>query len=293
MNTIRRVVVATDFSAGAEAAVGRAVKIAQAHGAALDMLHGFDISAWHALGKVFDARRLSGDIPSEVTLRERLVAAAQDLARSSGLEVTAHFGVGEPAQAIASHLATHRAALVVMARRAHPTVPGVGSTLLRVLRTVASPILVVRSRAQRDYERVLCAVDLREVSQRAARAAVGLFPKAEHRLLCVLDPAWEREVWRTHAIEGRLRADHASMHALAVERLEDLARELRAPRDSRVDVQVLDALPVRAIIEQAAAFPADCVAVGRHGQGAWAERMMGSTALDVLHHTAADVLVVN
>ena len=51
-------------------------------------------------------------------------------------------------------------------------------------------------------------------------------------------------------------------------------------------------LPARAIVERAAALPADCVAIGHHGQSAVAEPPLGSLALHVLHHTLRDVLVV-
>ena len=59
-----------------------------------------------------------------------------------------------------------------------------------------------------------------------------------------------------------------------------------------ISTVVLDATVSRALIEQAATLSADCVAVGRHGQGVLAERLLGSTALDLIHHASSDVLVV-
>lgn len=299
MDSVRRVLVATDLSPGSEAAIDRAVLLARAHGACVELVHAFDAGAWHALQRVFDVQRLGGDAPPDVALRERLSARAGALAAATGLEVEAHFGAGEPAALIEARAKATRAAVIVIARRADPATPGVGSTLLRVLHTASRPVLVVRGSDGRAYERVLTAVDLRELSRRAAEVAVGLFPAAVHRLLCVIDPAWERERWRRKpALEqdpaqAPASLEPQSLQALAQQQLDRLAQALSARPDTRVVAEVAEAVPVRAIVGQAAFWPADCVVVGRHGQGLLADRLLGSTALDVIHHTTRDVLVVS
>ena len=293
MNAVRRVLVAIDFSPGSDMAVERAMMLAQLHGARLDLLHAFDVRAWHALQAVFDVHRLSGEVPSDVALRERLSALAESLAARSGLDVAAQFGLGEPAAAIVSQVEARHAAVVVLARRSDPETPGVGGTLLRVLHRAPCPVLVVKVPPARGYERVLSAVDLREVSRRAAAAAVELFPAAAHRLLCAVDPAWERELWRRAAAPGQTRVEGPSLHATAMQLLDALAQPLALHVSGKLDTEVVDAAPVRAIVDRAAAWPADCVVVGRHGQGRLADRLLGSTALDLIHHTGGDVLVVS
>jgi nucleotide-binding universal stress UspA family protein len=290
MSGIRKVVVATDFSAGSVHAVDRGVRLARAHGAGLVLLHAFDPGAWRALHAVFDIQRLTGEVPSGVVAREQLAVLAESLAAKTGLEVTAHNGVGDPAAAIAAHVKTMKSALVVIARRADPAAPGLGSTLMRVLRSAPCPVLVVRNGAAKDYERVLAAVDLRDVSWRAASAALDWFPGAEHQLLSVIDPAWQRELMRHPAAPGQ--GGDESLHARAERQLQRLAHDLCLGPGCRVRSEVVEGIPVRVIVDRAAAWPADCVAVGRHGQGTIADRFLGSTSLDLLHHAAADVLVV-
>jgi nucleotide-binding universal stress UspA family protein len=292
MDGNRRVVVATDFSTGASDAVDRGVRLAQAHGACLEVLHAFDPGAWRALHALFDIKRLTGEVPREVVVRQQLAALAESLAARTGLDVTAHNGIGDPAQAIASHVGGMKSALVVVARRADPGAPGLGSTLMRVLRTAPCPVLVVRNRAAQDYERVLSAVDLRDVSWRAASTALEWFPGAEHELLSVIDPAWQRELMRHPAAPAPGGEVAESLHAKAERQLQRLAHDLCLRPDCRVRSEVAEGVPVRAIVDRAAAWPADCLAVGRHGQGALADRFLGSTSLDLLHHVEADVLVV-
>jgi len=292
MDSNRRVVVATDFSAGSAQAVDRGVRLARAHGAGLVLLHAFDPGAWRALHAIFDVRRLTGEVPSDVMARQQLAALAESLAAKTGLAVTAHHGVGDPAAAIASHVQAMKSVLVVIARRADPGAPGLGSTLMRVLRSAPCPVLVVRHAAAKVYERVLSAVDLRDVSWRAASMALEWFPGAEHELLSAIDPAWQSELMR-HPAAPDLGGEAAEpLHARAERQLQRLAHDLCLRPGCQVRSEVVEGVPVRAIVDRAAAWPADCVAVGRHGQGALADRFLGSTSLDLLHHAAADVLVV-
>lgn len=101
-NAVRHILVATDFSPGAAAAIDRAVQLARAQGASLDLLHVFDIGAWHSLKGVFDAQRLTVDPPPDVATRQRVTDLAATLADQTGLSVEPHFAVGDAAEGIAA-----------------------------------------------------------------------------------------------------------------------------------------------------------------------------------------------
>ncbi len=293
MQPIRRVLVATDFSTGSEAAIERGVRLARSHGACVDLVQAFDASAWKALRAVFDLGRLSGRTAPEAQLRERLADRAAALAARERLAVESHFGVGSPAAVIEARARSMNAGLLVIARRSEPAAPGVSSTLLRILRSAPCPVLVTRAGAPADDGRVLTAVDLREVSRQAAATALALWPKATHRLLYVIDPQWEREVQRGQDDTAPLGELIASLHGRARQRLEALADELAVATGARLDVAVVEAIPALGIVQHAATWPADCVVVGRHGQGLVADSLLGSTALDAIHHSGRDVLVVS
>lgn len=295
MKPIRRVVVATDFSPGSSLAVERAVQLARLHGACLDLVHAFDASAWHSLRAVFDLNRLGAEPPPETERHQRLVALAEALASQGGLEVQSHFALGVPGVVIEARARAMNAAAVVIALRSDPAAPGISATLRRVLRSATCPVLVVRSPVAGAYQRVLTAVDLREVSMGAAALAVGMAPTAVHRLLYVIDTAWEQEVRRGQAETPPFGEVLESMHAQATQRLAALAQELgqQPGVKASVDVEVVDAVAARGIVARATAWSADCVVVGHHGHGLVAESLLGTTALDVIHHAACDVLVVS
>lgn len=292
LDRVRRVVVACDFSEGSAAAVARCTQVAKAHGARIDLLHAFDVGALRALRGVFDVDRLFSDQPAALAVKQRLSAMAAELGAGSGVEVEACFGVGELAAVLAAHVKATHPAVVLAGRGADPEDPGIGSSLLKVLRSLACPVLVVRAGHPEPFRTVLSAVDLRDVSRRAATVAATLFPAAEHRLICALDPAWERQVWRTSGLQASLGAGVEALRTALATRLDEVARDMAERTGSTVATELVEAVPARAIVGRAKSAAAGCVAVGRHGQGMLADRLLGSTTLDVIHHTARDVLVV-
>lgn len=290
---VRRIVALSDFTPGSRAAVARAMQLAKAHGARVDLLHAFDVSALAALRGVFDVDRLFSDGPAAGLVKQRLSEVAASLAAEHAVEVEACFGVGEPATVIAAHVKALHPAAVVIGLRADPADPGIGSTLLRVLRRVECPVLVARASQVQPYRTVLSAVDLRDASRRAALAAATLFPDAKHHLMSALDLVWEREVWSASGVRAGIGVGVETLRGALTDRLQGVAREMGARAGSAVTTALAEAPASRAIVDSARALGADCVAVGRHGQGLLAERLIGSTALDVLHHTSRDVLVVS
>lgn len=287
MTSLRKVVVATDFSPGSESAVARAVQVAQAQGAALCLLHAFDVTAWHALKGVFDPQRFTRDPPPDVAVKCQLTDMAATLANQTGLQVEALFTVGEAATAIGRFVAARQPGLLVMASRALPSTWGLGSTALRVLQAPRCPVLVVRRVHTGAYDKVLAAVDLRGVSVRAAQLAVALFPQAQHALLCVADSAQAQALWLQAAQAVQVQAPSS-----VAQQLSQLAQALSVHTQHPVTADVVDGVPAHVLVARAAAWSADCVVAGHHGQDHGAEPPMGTLAQQILQHTTCDVLVV-
>ena len=293
MSTIHNIVVATDFSPGSDAAVERALLLAGTHGAALRLLHAFDVGAWHSLTGVFNAQRLALSPPPDVRTQQRLTDLAAALAMRSGLSVEARFTVGEADAAISAYLSSHDCSLLVIAARADPAVPGLGGVASRVVQASACPVLLVRSTGARPYEQVLSAVDLSAAARRAAVVALALFPGAHHHLLYAVDPARERALWMGDVAKEQTRLLHASLHIQALRQMEQLAQELSRTGEHPVAAEVVDEVPARAVALRALKLPADCVVMGQHGAGAApAGRLPGSMAQHALQHTLRDVLLV-
>lgn len=218
--------------------------------------------------------------------------SGKSLADRTRLHVDARFNVCDRDSAIKTWVAAHPTSLVVIASRADPTVPGVGSTASKVVRSPACPVLIVRSNPSRPYDKVLSAVDMREVSMRAAFTAVTLFPASHHHLIMAIDAALDHALRLGDVTKEQARVLQASIHSETVQQIERLARQLSESTQHPVASEVVSAPSAPAIIDHAQTLAADCVVVGHHGQGALEALLLGSTAQHVLHHTARDVLVV-
>lgn len=292
MTPIHYIVVATDFSPGATAALDRAVQLARTHGASLRLLHVFDVSTGHSLRGVFDPQRLALDAPPDVQFQRRLTELATSLAAQTGLQVEARFTVGQAASAISAFVSAHATALLVMASRSEPGMLGVGRTASSVLRWPTCPVLVVRVGQVRPYARALTAVDLSPLALRAADFAMALFPAIQHYLLLAYTPGLEGALGRQAVLPESSAATGDVMHTHAGQELESLARKLSERTQLPVLSEVINDVPAGAIVERAAALHVDCVVVGHHGPRAGAEGQMGSMAQHILQHTLRDVLVV-
>lgn len=292
MTKIRSIVAATDFSSGAAAAVERAVQLAQAHGAALHLLHAFDVDAWRSLRSLFDVHRLTTDPPQDLHTQQRLADLAAALAAQSGLEVEAHFGVGAPEKVIDAYVKSHKASLIVVGARAEPGVLGVGGTASKLVRSPACPVLIVRQHEARSYDKVMSAVDLREVSVRAAGFAVALLPSAHHHLAFAVDPALDRALWLGELGQDDDAGLRDSVRLRANRELQQLVLGLSAEPRHPIEAEVVDDVPARGLVVRAWSLPADCVVVGHHGQGPIEESLLGNMAQHLMHHTTCDVLIV-
>ncbi len=294
MKPVRRIIVATDLSIGSDNAVERAVRLAEAHGACLDLVHAFDATALQALRDVFDLRRLTDEPSAEEAARAKFAAFAESLATRSGLAVETHFGLGAPAAVIEARVSDTQAALVVMARRSNPEMRGVSRTLKHALHRMHCPMLVVRQDGTHDYERLLTAVDLQEASLRAVEVALQMFPGARHRMVSVIDPAWEHEMWLGQHDRPRFEQALQALRINVQRQLDNLALDLGTRHATKMplETEVVEADPVMGIVDAAAKWDAQCAVLGSYAQGPIAEALLGSTALDVIQHAAQDVLVV-
>jgi nucleotide-binding universal stress UspA family protein len=293
MASIRTVVVATDFSRTSVAAVERGAHLAVQLGARLCLLHALDEKGAPAPGSTRGgAPQAPAVAPAEQEARQALAENAAALARRLSVEVTTHCEAGSPAAVIQAWVKASPGALVVVGSRADLDLEGLGSTASDVVRMPAAPTLVVRALESHPYGTVLCAVDLRAGSVRAASLAVEVFPQAHHHLLYALDPVLPGDEPEDAAADRQRLADYDAKKAKVDLACRRLALQLSASTAHPVHAIVAEDVPERAILVAAAELGADCVVVGHHGEGPATNSALGSMAEHVVHSAISDVLVV-
>jgi len=144
-----RILVPTDGSDAAEAAVGQAADIAAKYGAMIHALYVIDIdSANVTLGTEQVERLQRGKLDEMPEVKARAEAATSYVAAVGadyGVEVEEHVVVGYPARSIRSFAEDHDVDLVVMGSHGRSGLSRVilGSVAEKVLRGTHLPVLVV------------------------------------------------------------------------------------------------------------------------------------------------------
>ena len=153
-------------------------------------------------------------------------------------------------------------------------------------------------------KRILYATDLSESARHAFGYAASLADRygAKIVILHVIEDFSPSATFQLAAMFGedkwkeiRKRQEKEVMETIR-KRLETFYREAWPDTVARdfgiVDVVVKTGEPVNQIMEQAEQTGCDLIVMGTHGQGMFAEALMGSTARRVVHRSRTPVLVV-
>jgi nucleotide-binding universal stress UspA family protein len=283
MNTLKRILVAVDFSAPAQAAFDRAVALTRKHGAELLVVHAVPADR---------AFRWEG--------RERavLMASLRRTAHAAGVRPLISIQQGDPARVILLHARSRGADLIVIGTNERSGFDRFrfGSVAETVALQATQPVLVVPGSGAADiavepFANIVVAVDF----SAASRAAIGraLAIAGEHTRVTVV------HVVRGLAHAGASRYRYRLMEP---EYQRQLARDARrriaelipeaAKASGNVHVRIVTGDPSAEISRVAAESGADLILVGVTARGAIGRRIFPSTAARVIREADIPVLAV-
>ncbi|QLG61674.1 universal stress protein [Halorarum salinum] len=281
------VLVPTDGSETADAALGTALSLASHVGA---RVHVLSVVNPYVLSKVTDveARR------SEA---EETVEGAADRAREAGVPVETAVSVGAPHEAIAGYVTDHGVDVVVMGTHGRT---GVGRALMgsvteKTVRTVRVPVLTVHEEGPRfEPSRVLLATDGSGPAARAERVGLALAGEfgATVEAVSVVDTA--PLTAGSDPVGQGTRALQDVREALT-EGAEDAVATVEADGEAAgvtVETTVGEGRPHERILAAARERDADVIVIGTHGRGGFERFVLGSVAEKVLRLSDRPVLVV-
>lgn len=274
------VLVATDFSPGADAALERAASLPLARGATVHVVH---VLPAHLPRKVRD--RAEPDARRLLEERAAIAAAAARRAGNAQLEIDPILARGQAYVEIIRQARAREVSLIAIG--AHGRRPlrdlFLGSTAERVARMGDLPVLVVKARTTGPYRRTIAAIDLTDASRRVVDLALRLLDPGADRLRLVHAYHVPFEHWLTAADrrEWRDRASRALEHLVAELGTEGvhLRPILRAGR------------PESVLLQEVARLDAELVAMGTHARSGLAHTLLGSVVGRVLRDVPCDVVV--
>jgi nucleotide-binding universal stress UspA family protein len=283
-----RVIVGTDFSTGARAALGRAALLPLGWGAEVTLVH---VESPHGRGRGRGAGEGSRQLAEEARWLERRLAreGRSDVGVRSMLDAGATF------ERLLARARLARAQLIVLGRHGGGIRSLlVGPTAERVTRGRVAPVLIVGRPPKQAYAQPLVALD---------PEAEGA-PRLLRFALRVLDPGVKRvEVVSAYRVllERRIRRVGASAAEIRELRRAEARRTLRLLERALADAGPLPVPIVRrvlhgdareVILERAGRSGADLLVLRTNARRGLARFLLGSVAVEVMRSAKCDVMLV-
>ena len=225
---------------------------------------------------------------AERLLAEQLVSMAElQGVRSSPSVVT-----GDPFDGILRAATEAGADLIVMGSHRKQLLRDifVGTTIERVIRNGAFPVLMVNNEAQRRYENVVAAVDMSDASARALQVALstGLIGAGRATLLHAYSPFIKGKMYMQQARIAELVDDERQRA------MDELAGFLvtKGLTHERWVLRVKEGSPMEIISRTVSDLRPDLLVMGTHGRPAVINALIGSVTEEALRSLDVDILAV-
>jgi nucleotide-binding universal stress UspA family protein len=290
--SLQTLLAATDLSPAADPVLRAAGAIALRTGAALHVIHAFDLPP----SPYLDARGGETTFPGRIESARLALQAQVERTVPAGVTVAEQrIEIYAAHRAIAEYATALEVGLVVIGPHTHAGLAAgvLGSTADRLIRTLQAPCLIVRGEFVLPLRRVLVPVDLSEAARpalvHALRCADTLGHTAQSR---------ETEVVVVHVVPRlddvpQLPFDHATVAPGVNAEVEAAVQAAGAPRHVALREEVLwGDNPADEIVSLAQREWMDLVVVATHGHGALARALVGSTASAVSRRAPCSVLLV-
>lgn len=268
---IRRILVATDFSDGARAAVQRAQALAMLHDAHLTLLHVVPEGCGDDLCLIAE---------------DGLARIAAELGPAAVETEVASGSVGPSITEAAERLG---ADLIVVGAHGEHRIKDlfIGATAVTVADSGTIPVLLVKHAGTEPYDVVVSAVDLSERAESTASRAMALAPGARHLLVHIAAVIGENLLRLSGASAEDVDELRRSQAEQTVPRVQALAETLHPMRTI-----VEPGRPEKRVPDLARELGADLVAVGAKRLTGLRHALLGSVARHTIRHAPCDVLIV-
>lgn len=291
MNRLGPILAATDFSAPARHAAERAARLAHETGAALTLMHVLpggalqDLRRWLGMGHAIE-QQLHDDA------RRELLALASELQRHRHAAARTIDASGSVLDEIDREAEALNAALLVLGARGAGFLRRMvlGSTSERLLRRTTRPLLVVRQKPHELYRRVLVALDFSPWSAQAVTLARRVAPHARLLLFNAYQVPFEEKLHFAGVDASTIERYRRQARADATQRVHALAAA-SGLKPGDWEPCIVEGEASQRIVEHEQEQDCDLVVLGKHGQSATEDLLLGSVSKHVLAEGSTDVLV--
>lgn len=292
MKDVKKILLATDFSSGATAALKQGIRMCERDGTQLEVLHVVDS---HDMVDLAEALK-QGVEETVKQFEEDAGVQVNQWLKDAGVEPTFPVSVfsGQPLDRILHHIRENEIDLLLVGltgQEHEDAKDAVGVIANKLIRISPVRVLVVNPKQSRDFRHVVACVDFSKNSQEVVRQAI-LVAELEHSHLSVIhvfNPPWHRLHYRAPAT-GSDVAFQKRFETALTQKLKDFAP---IPETIEHDYHLMDAANCGyGIAEFARSRGADLIVMGTKGKSNLRYMLSGSTAERVLRELPCSALVV-
>jgi len=283
---MKKILLTTDLSANADRAMERAIQIAKAQGAQLHIVH---------VLPSYKAKKLQDTLKQDTA--DLVLEYFNKYKSAKGLKPKIQILDGpSPHEVILDYAHKIKADLIVagMHGKAKFRDLFVGTTIERIARKTAKPLLLVKNKTTGDYQSIIGAVDFAPASRAALRTAMKLSPKAVFEIVhCYETPigypttagfaiAYYEETEKTQhkAIDAFIKTEAAHF------------KKMHKGASMRLGRKLVEGPALSTLMKEAKTVKADLITIGAHGAPIITPSKLGGLAEDVLANPPCDVLLV-
>lgn len=286
---LHRILAATDLSAPARQAAQRAARLARETGASLTLCHAL------AQAPLQELRQWLGAPAADELLarsREELQALALELQGLRHGPVAARLDEGAVIETLMRAAEIERAELLVLAARGVGFLRRLvlGTTAERLLRCTAIPLLVVRQPPHEPYRRALLALDFSPWTPAVIAQARAVAPHARWLLFHAWQVPFEEKL-RFAGVDAATIAHYREQARLRATQHLHAAAEQAGLKPGLWEPCLVEGDASLRLVEQEQLRACDLVVIGKHGQSAAEDLLLGSTTKHLLAEGLSDVLI--
>jgi nucleotide-binding universal stress UspA family protein len=227
--------------------------------------------------------------------RTQLTEIKDKLSEKYRVQVTTTaLNVGRPQTELVRYAQYTNADLVVMGAHGAGFIRDliIGSTVDKVLRKLTRPLLIVKREPLIPYQRILVPVDFSESSRQAIEMAMSIAPHADIAILHAFEVPLEAKLRLYQVNDEAIRAYRARVKAKSTRKMLQLVSEFKAP-DASLSQLIEPGSAAAVILEKAEILESDLIVMGRRGQSAWEDMVLGNVTRRVIQEATCDVLVID
>lgn len=285
--SLRKIIIATDFSKHAEYALKRAILIAEQQDAILELIHVLK-QPWPTSFVQFSDKKQQKEL---LRLEKNSEEKLQNLVKPFSTKVSMKNSVllGRIADEIIRFTQDNQGDLIIAGAHGqyHVSDYVLGTTSGDMVRQGNTPVLLIKKEPSFSYNKILIATDFSEASQRAVEFAFQCFPEARFQLLHIVDIYYQQ--FLTVGNVGKNERSNPTKNIF--KKLDHFLKDCKV-KPEKFEKKVIGGYLADAIIMQSKKWSADLLVFGAQGHSKLHYLLMGSVAKRLVQLSNIDMLTV-